>query len=192
MPAHIRVFDNAVPKDFCESLIARFEADKRVAPDPQPDYSTRHYLSASRCPDWAIVNMKLCRYVNDFTSQYFAREGRLEEGTHQEWIDDGYVISRYDIGDTLALHADGQCATDGANGLRFATFLLYLNDVPEGGETCFPLQDIKIKPVAGRVVMFPVGFTHPHEVVAAKSKRYIMQTWITDPNLIVVRREPSE
>lgn len=185
MARHVRIFENALPPELCEAVIARFEQDKRVQPDPQPDYSTRSYLNISQCADWLGLNTQLCRYVNDLTGAYFHREGALAQATHHEWSDDGYVVSRYDVGDACIMHVDGQCAVAPQNGLRLATLLFYLNDVPEGGETTFPLQDLAIKPVRGRAVMFPVGFTHPHEVLPAKSRRYIMQTWITDPHLFV-------
>ena len=39
-------------------------------------------------------------------------------------------------------------------GQRFATFLLYLNDDYEGGETGFPKRNIKIKPEKGKAALF--------------------------------------
>ena len=39
-------------------------------------------------------------------------------------------------------------------GQRYATFLLYLNDDFTGGETEFPLRNIKIKPQKGKAVLF--------------------------------------
>ena len=187
MPNHIRVFEHVLSPDFCAAVIARFDADKRVKPDPQPDYSTRRYLSLARCADWLAISSELCRHSNRLLEEYFARDDELQAATHQEWSDDGYVMARYDAGDACIMHVDGQCAVPPNNGLRLATVLYYLNDVPEGegGETWFPLQDVKLRPVQGRAVVFPVGFTHPHSVTATRRPRYIIQTWITDPNLFV-------
>ena len=36
--------------------------------------------------------------------------------------------------------------------------MFYLNDVPKGGETCFPLSDIKVTPEAGTLVTCPAGW----------------------------------
>ena len=188
----VRLYDDALSPELCDEILARFEKDKRVAPDPQPDYSTRKFLSVSQYPDWMSLNAKLCLVVNDLVGDYFARPDHLAAATHQEWSDDGYIVSRYDVGDTCIMHVDGQCAFYPQNGLRLATLLFYLNDVESGGETWFPLQDLKVAPKRGRAVMFPVGFTHPHEVLAAQSTRYIMQTWITDPNLVVMERAEFE
>lgn len=45
---------------------------------------------------------------------------------------------------------------------RALSLVVYLNDVDQGGETEFTLQEIKVKPVRGRICMFPSNFTHPH------------------------------
>jgi hypothetical protein len=189
MPGHIRVFENVLSPEFCRDLIAKFDNDTRVQPDPQPSYSTRSFLDISLFRDWTPQNTTFCRYVNELVASYFHREGPLAAATHTEWADDGYVMCCYDVGDSCILHTDGQCAVEPTNGLRLATLVFYLNDVPLGGETVFPVQNLKIAPVQGRAVMFPVGFTHPHQVMKASSKRYIMQTWITDPNLLVRLRD---
>lgn len=185
MSQFIQVHENVIPKALCEQLIARFEKDRRVRPDPQPDYSTRRYLNLSKCKDWLLLNTQICEIVNDLVAQYFERPKKLMSATHHEWSDDGYVMSCYAPGDACILHVDGQCPVAPQNGLRLCTVILYLNDVPKGGETVFPLQKLKFKPKRGRAIVFPVGFTHPHEVTATKSERYIVQTWITDPKLVV-------
>lgn len=189
MPSHIRIFENVLTPAFCREVIAKFDADNRVKPDPQPDYSTRTFLDISLFKEWASANATFCKQVNSLVGTYFHREGPLAAATHHDWADDGYVMCRYDAGDACILHTDGQCAAEGINGLRLATLVFYLNDVPQGGETVFPVQDIQVSPVEGRAVLFPVGFTHPHQVLPAKSKRYIMQTWITDPHFVVNARD---
>lgn len=40
------------------------------------------------------------------------------------------------------------------HGLRYATLLIYLNDVEEGGETSFPLLNCKFKPKTGKGIYF--------------------------------------
>jgi hypothetical protein len=192
MPQFIKVYQHALTPEFCQKVIAKFDADARVQPDPQPDYSTRKFLNASECPDWAAINATFCRVANDLIADYFSRDDEIQGATHQEWSDDGYVVVRYDPGDDVIMHVDGQCSVEPNNGLRLATLLFYLNDVDDGGETYFPLQKQKVKPEQGKAIMFPVAFTHPHSVLRAGSKRYIMQTWITDPELLVFHRDDVE
>ena len=186
MSMHVKVIEDALPAALCAKLIARFNGDERVAPDPQPDYSTRSYLHISQYGDWRAECAEVCRFVNRAVADYFSRPPHLAHGTYHEWSDDGYVVSRYRPGDDLVLHIDGQTAVEPHNTLRIATLIFYLNDVAEGGETYFPLQDLRVAPRQGRAVLFPVGFTHPHEVGPAKTDRYILQSWITDPNFLVI------
>ena len=50
---------------------------------------------------------------------------------------------------------DERCNLDVLKGgLRFATFIIYLNDDMEGGETEFPLINKKIKPDKGKGILF--------------------------------------
>ena len=44
--------------------------------------------------------------------------------------------------------------TERMGSLRYATFLLYLNDDLEGGETEFPYKNMKVKPKKGKGVLF--------------------------------------
>ncbi|MBE1301861.1 MAG: hypothetical protein GJ680_18400 [Alteromonadaceae bacterium] len=61
---------------------------------------------------------------------------------------------------------------------RYIAFIIYLNDVEEGGETVFPYHDITIKPKAGKALMFPPFWTHPHMAHPALSEhKYVLTTF---------------
>ena len=45
---------------------------------------------------------------------------------------------------------------------RLLAFILYLNDVDEGGETEFLYYPKRVKPKTGTVVLWPAAFTHAH------------------------------
>ena len=63
--------------------------------------------------------------------------------------------------------------------LRCMVFLFYLNDVEEGGETEFLYQDLKVKPKAGSLVVFPPYYTHAHRGnPVIKGNKYIINTWL--------------
>lgn len=62
---------------------------------------------------------------------------------------------------------------------RVLLWMVYLNDVDEGGETEFLYQARKIAPKKGRLVIAPAGFTHTHRGnVAASGDKYIATSWI--------------
>lgn len=62
---------------------------------------------------------------------------------------------------------------------RFLAWILYLNDIDEGGETEFLYLSERVKPKTGRLVIFPAGFTHAHRGNPPLSDvKYIMTGWM--------------
>jgi hypothetical protein len=62
---------------------------------------------------------------------------------------------------------------------RLLSFILYLNDVKEGGETEFLYYPKRIKPEQGKLVMFPGSFTHTHRGNQPLSgEKYILTGWV--------------
>ncbi len=62
---------------------------------------------------------------------------------------------------------------------RVLAFQFYLNDVAEGGETEFFYQERKVESKAGRLVIFPSGFTHTHRGNVPRSgDKYIITSWV--------------
>ncbi|HYO55197.1 2OG-Fe(II) oxygenase [Archangium sp.] len=62
---------------------------------------------------------------------------------------------------------------------RVLAFQFYLNDVSEGGETEFFYQEKKVQSKAGRMLIFPAGFTHTHRGnVPHSGDKYIITSWV--------------
>ena len=62
---------------------------------------------------------------------------------------------------------------------RLLTFILYLNDVDEGGETEFLYYPTRIKPKEGKFILFPGSFTHTHRGNQPLSgDKYILTGWV--------------
>ena len=62
---------------------------------------------------------------------------------------------------------------------RTLLWMVYLNDVEEGGETEFYFQNIKSKPHQGSLVIAPADFTHTHRGnMPLSSNKYIFTSWI--------------
>jgi len=62
---------------------------------------------------------------------------------------------------------------------RELTWMIYLNDIEDGGETEFQYQLRRIKPTTGTVVIFPAGMTHVHKgnLVMGEQNKYIVTGW---------------
>lgn len=58
-------------------------------------------------------------------------------------------------------------------------WIVYLNDVEDGGETEFLYQSLRVKPIRNRLVLWPAGFTHLHRGnPPLKGDKYIVTGWI--------------
>lgn len=92
--------------------------------------------------------------------------------------DSGYQVQKYEqnIG-SYTEHLDGALWID--SGPRTLGLILYLNTVETGGGTQFPIQDITINAVAGRVAVFPAYWTHPHSgLMPLSSDKWIVSTFM--------------
>lgn len=72
------------------------------------------------------------------------------------------------------------CEADNAERCRrIGTYILYLNDVPEGGETEFLYLSQRIQPKTGRLVIFPAGYVYAHRGnPPLGGTKYIMTGWL--------------
>lgn len=62
---------------------------------------------------------------------------------------------------------------------RVLLWLIYLNDVEEGGETEFVYQNAKIKPKTGNLIFSPCGFTHTHcGHTPISGEKYVLASWV--------------
>ena len=59
--------------------------------------------------------------------------------------------------------------------------LLYLNDDYDAGETEFLYQSVRIKPQAGKFIIFPAQWTHMHRGnPPIGGTKYILTSWVTE------------
>lgn len=83
-------------------------------------------------------------------------------------------ILKYAPGEFYEPHYDA-----GRNVPRVVSAILYLNDVDQGGETEFVNFDIKVKPKAGTLVIFPSNYAYRHAARLPKSgHKYVAVFWM--------------
>jgi len=71
-----------------------------------------------------------------------------------------------------------QGGNQGESARRWGVWMLYLNDVTEGGKTDFPVQDLYVQPTAGTMVIWPAAYTHPHRSAPDLGQyKYIVTGW---------------
>ena len=90
----------------------------------------------------------------------------------------------YEIGEEFKAHTDffekdQMQEYGGARGQRTDTFMIYLNDVEEGGETEFLHFSKRVKPKTGRIVIWPSAFPYLHRGNPPLSgEKYILTSWM--------------
>ena len=172
---------NALPGDVCHEIIERFEANPddqylgRIGQQATEDSDIKRStdLVVSNKPHWKDIDRLLFSSLNralvEFKNLYPFFQGPFE--------DMGYSVQRTNAGEFYHWHIDG-----GSHefSLRQLVAIWYLNNLKgSGGETEFRFQEIKIKPEAGKLILFPPFWTHEHRGrVLQEGTKYIATTWV--------------
>ena len=106
--------------------------------------------------------------------------------------DSGYEYHLYNPNDICHYHADGEIANPQKNKtlLRYASVVLHLNTVHEGGELVFPDQNVKIKTEEGKLVVFPPYAMYGHYTTPSNEPREVIVTWFVYDGINVVKTNP--
>jgi hypothetical protein len=128
------------------------------------DSATGHLRSLTTQDLKSMPDAELIRYVSKVFRPGFINLQKYLDGVggYPHWHSETYP-------------KDASCETLH----RVLLWTVYLNDVPEDGETEFLFQGRKIKPVQGSLLIAPAGFTHTHCGHTPKgSDKYIATSWI--------------
>ena len=169
----VKIYDNILPENICQRLIELFETNKQH----------QHIIDQNNCPCFTQLNLNELsqdtvstliplvlkvyqKYKEDIKSKYIPPFRELEEFRIKRYYNNGN--EKFDE------HVD---VTDSSSSIRAVAFLFYLND--NDGNTLFPLHNLNIQPVSGRVIVFPPTWEYPHTGLPPKTdSKYIMSTYI--------------
>jgi hypothetical protein len=134
------------------------------------------------CDDCYNINILLLNELNNALNHY---KMQIENGDYKHF-NNRYLKSTSlqfqhyikNVGN-FVYHTDNSIMFD-KNEERVLVYMWYLNDVSSGGETDF--IDFKIKPTAGKLVIFPSTWTYPHCAnIPISNDKYIITGWfVTD------------
>lgn len=172
----IIVYDNII--DNCEQLI-----DFAMSTPEKWRDSTIHYknndvinkkIRNTRIMDippifsndikWFEVSQLIWNYANHYAIKHDVAFSNMEfpQLLHYS-TEEGFYKAHADSGPSIQ---------------RIFSAILYLNNVEEGGETYFNKFNVSVKPVAGRLVLFPAEFPYIHEAKTPKSNdKFAIVTW---------------
>lgn len=181
---YVQVFDDSLPKAFCEQLIASFlqTKDKQVTRRKGwrlgLDASSWTELDITALADDAFKGF-FYRKIDDYLELYNRKCG-LTIPVPASTLLDALRIKRYvaGSGDGFQPHFDSL----GEVSNRYMVFLWYLNDVDVGGETEFCDIGVKVSARAGRLLMFPPYWMFQHAgLPPASGDKYILSTYLLFP-----------
>jgi hypothetical protein len=183
---HIRVYENVLSKEYCESLIDKYEQTNasrkgealfrdKVEEIEVPTFDlTDPDYNADAWNLWQNVDDQISEFSDMILSEYF-NHYMVEP---YEYAYCGCKMLYYPPLSHSPLHYDDELvARDGGSiGVaRPLTLVVFLNDNFEGGELVFPDQNVIIKPKQGAIAVFPASFMYPHTTVPTCGKqRYVL------------------
>lgn len=166
----IGIFQNAVDPRFCDFLVdymdkAEFVDFKRNFSHVKDKQICLDGFSPSECSQlMKYVNNCLFHYINEYTYlgnfSYVSSLCLLQKTEPTN----GYHI----------FHAEN---VNWNLNNRTMAWMVYLNDVEEGGETEFLYQKRKVKPTKGTILIWPGSYTHLHRGNPPMSDKYIATGW---------------
>ena len=106
--------------------------------------------------------------------------------------DSGYEYHLYNPYDICHYHVDGETdfGKTQKSFLRYASVILHLNTVHEGGELIFPEQNKSIKTEEGKLVIFPPYGMYGHYTTPSNEPREVIVTWFVYDGINVVKTNP--
>jgi hypothetical protein len=188
MTQFIGIYENAFSKEYCERTIKYFDnmqengfTQNRI--NSEGAIKTSKDDDAFFAHDEESINLQLSgNMFSDFNKifwktyqeQYAPNFSVLNNsGTHNNY---SFKIQKTPIGG--GYHVWHYESDNRQNCQRLLTWMLYLNDVEEGGETEFLYQHLRVKPKQGTLVIWPAAFTHTHRGnPPLTNNKYIVTGW---------------
>lgn len=183
----ITLLKNVIPAELTQKIRARCAMYLDVN-----SYSFNHTynragktVTVGKTPELQDLDEELAAFIRILINRSIVNLYRPSFGV----ADTGYEFHRYEAGDFCLVHADEDVSfeeTATTSLLRFATIILHLNTVSEGGETIFPNQNKKYKTIEGQILIFPPTGLYPHYTTPANETRDILMTWLVHRDIRVV------
>ena len=166
----IGVWDNVILDDFNNLIIKTLDESTHIVPRSNTSVKDTQLDIAAFNP--TISNHIMCA-VRSCCEQYFNWYPFLKNFT---FISTTCLLQKTDP--TEGYHDWHSESNNIACANRTLVWSVYFNDLEDSGETEFLYQKKKIRPKAGRVLIFPGSFTHLHRGNPPYEAKYIATGWL--------------
>ena len=185
----IGIYDGYFSEEFCNNLIKYFEwcnkhnrsFERREQEKIKKDTSC--CLNPATIQEISFDHVNIENYLEEFNTAFWDECYAEYLNTFSTLKDyDPHTIYTYKIQKTVpgggyhVWHPE-----DGGKlfSRRVGVYILYLNDIDEGGETEFLYLSKRVKPKKGRLVIFPPNYPWTHRGNPPLSgEKYIMTGWL--------------
>lgn len=183
----IYIYENAFPDPYgaisvieqeCVNpdSVVKFQKAETIGYGITQTHRTNYALNITHA---AKSDNKICQDISNqmyttliATTAPYVQQMQINETTYHE----EYSLLKYPISTEYKQHYDGSTSSG-----RSISAIVYLNDDYKGGEIEFPNFNVKIKPEAGMVILFPSNYAYAHIAHPVTSgTKYAIVTWIHD------------
>ena len=174
---------NALSKEICDNIISIFDEnpDKWVegsmgeGVNPEKKKCTEIYLDSDQKNPF---NLLFLDELRDEVIQYIKEYPFIDKIDTWEFSNI-YKIQKYLPNEGyFFLHCENARHSPSHIDNKMLVWMIYLNDVTDGGYTEFPQQNKLIQPRVGDMLIWPPYWTHPHRGITSKTQtKYIMTGW---------------
>lgn len=176
--SQLQKFEDLFLKYSIESCNKYINDDNFIDENVNKNWSDIFKYLESRDSNFSNRNIKIKSFLPDIqkvtTSGYRIKKYEKESGYYNYHADPAW--QEVSISDNRWRVSPGQYLSN----IRLLSVIMYLNTVDVGGETTFPLIPISIKPIKGRVAVFPTHWTYLHKAeMPISNSKYSMNTFIS-------------
>ena len=196
---YIYINENSLSRELCKDIINLFEVEEerylgttRNGVDKDIK-DTTDYVINSEDKKWSKIHSFLKTELNNKLKSYLKKLNENDCINNTEQLSSKveynyfsgltlffniFMIQKYNKNCGRYIYHNDSHIDFSNKSNRVITYLWYLNDVNEGGQTVIE-DNIKITPTAGKLLLFPACWSYPHcGKIPISDNKYILTGWI--------------
>jgi len=187
----IGVYDGYIPDQACDEAIElfnKYQEFNKVFSRFTSEGATQDFKNDKQLfctgdvltdQEFNVNKLKLLMVNFDMALRHYYTETNIKKYTAENIITEHVKIQKTIPAQGYHIwHVEHAAERDMAK--RVLVYSIYLNTVEDGGETEFLYQSQRVKPVKGRIVIWPAGFPYVHRGNPPLSgEKYIVTSWIS-------------
>jgi hypothetical protein len=186
----IGVYDGYIPDEACDQAIElfnKYQEFNKVFSRFSTEGATQDFKNDKQLfcnpevltdQDFGVNKLKTLMVNFDMALRHYYTETNVKKYTAEDILTDHVKIQKTVPSQGYHIwHVEHNPGREMEK--RILAYSIYLNTVEEGGETEFLHQSQRVKPVKGRIVIWPAGFPYVHRGNPPLSgEKYIVTSWI--------------